>query len=42
VVTTAEGRPVDVGEPLRVSGARATLDWLREYRAEVPEMAASG
>jgi PadR family transcriptional regulator AphA len=27
---------------MRVSGARATLDWLREYRAEVPEMPASG
>jgi len=27
---------------MRVSGARATLDWLREYRAEVPEMTASG
>ena len=27
---------------MRVSGARATLDWLREYRAEVAEMPASG
>jgi DNA-binding PadR family transcriptional regulator len=27
---------------MRVSGARATLDWLREYRAEVPAMPASG
>jgi PadR family transcriptional regulator AphA len=26
---------------MRVSGARATLDWLREYRAEVPETPAS-
>jgi DNA-binding PadR family transcriptional regulator len=29
-------------DQMRVSGARATLDWLREYRAEVPEMPASG
>src|SRR5262245_32546877 len=27
---------------MRVSGARETLDWLREYRAEVPDAPAAG
>jgi PadR family transcriptional regulator AphA len=38
----APGSFEELMSQMRVSGARATLDWLREYRAEVPEMPASG